>query len=172
MTKTACALLVLSSSVALACWDAERVEWHSVSIILDHCHETPSWSVSRAKEWAAYAAAVKGPVTLATGFACGDGVCLEELPQVDEREVPIWTVQVFASRTREGAERALLAVEELVPPGFYTVELHPGPTRQGEVRERGKIFQAIAGAYATAEEAKSAVAVLRARGSSAWGRRE
>jgi hypothetical protein len=111
-------------------------------------------------------------VTLATGFACGDSDCLDQLPDVEEREVPIWTVQVFASRTREGAERALQAVEELVPSGFYTVELHPGPTRQGEVRERGKIFQAIAAAYATAAEAKSAVTALRAHGFSAWARRE
>ena len=172
MIRSTCALLLLSSSVALPCWDAERVEWNSVSIIIDHGHETPSWSVSRAKEWAAYAAATKGPVTLATGFACGDGDCLEELPDVEEREVPIWTVQVFASRTREGAARALQAVEELMPPGFYTVELHPGPTRQGEVRERGKIFQAIAAAYETAAEAKSAVSALRAHGFSAWARRE
>lgn len=156
----------------LGCWDAERVDWHSVSIIVDHGHETPSWSVSRAKEWAGYAAAINGPATLATGFACGDGDCLEQLPEVNERVVPIWTVQVFASRTEAGAERALQAVEAFVPPGFYTVELHPGPMRQGEVRERGKIFEAIAAAYATAEEAKRAVATLGAHGFSAFARRE
>jgi hypothetical protein len=86
--------------------------------------------------------------------------------------VPIWTVQVFASRTREGAERALQATEEFTPPGFYTVELHPGPTRQGEVRERGNLFQSIAGAYATADDAMNAVSVLRAQGFTAWARRE
>lgn len=99
MIRTPCALLLLSSATALACWDSERVEWHSVSIHLDHGHDTPSWSVSRAKEWAAYAAALGGPISLATGEACGEPDCLDRLPDVTPRDVPIWTVQIFASRT-------------------------------------------------------------------------
>ncbi len=84
----------------LACWDADRIDWHSVTIEVDHGHEGASWSVANAKSWAATAAGYE--------TALSKNEVLEEMPIVNERVVPIWIVQVFASSNEHAAEQALL----------------------------------------------------------------